>query len=180
MLKRPRIFIFDEATSSLDSETETTLPINQSAGTTQDYTTNIGTLSAVGKLHAKAALTNSLNQTLAQGDYPFYIFGGTTILIFDTDKRIYRSGDTVTITGQAQNRGATDLTSLTLSLSSKYPNQNSQSLYSENFDLSAGASHPFTVTTSAGAAGTVTLSSQVSQNGSVLVGIADQYAVANP
>lgn len=110
--------------------------------------------------------------------YPFYI--GDVYLAFNTDKNSYAPGDTVTIAGQVQNRGATDLAGLTLSLASKYLNENSQSLYSENFDLPAGGSHPFTVTTTAGAAGTVTLTGQVSQNGSVLVEITDQYVVANP
>ena len=84
------------------------------------------------------------------------------------------------ITGQVQNRGGADAANLVLSFNSKYINQSTQLLYTEAFDLLAGGSHPFTVTTSAGIRGTVMLTGEVNQNGSVVVEVTDQYEVINP
>ena len=52
---------------------ETTLPINQPASTTQEYTTNIGILDAMAELHLETTLMNSFGQAIAQANYPFYL-----------------------------------------------------------------------------------------------------------
>jgi tripartite motif-containing protein 71 len=159
---------------------EATLSINQSASTNQDYSTNIGALGVTGKLYLQATLTNSLGQTLGQSSYSFYLFTGDIALLFNTDKKSYNPGETITITGRVENRGATDVANLVFNIYSKLLGQNSKLLYTESFDLPAGNSRPFVVTTSAGAAGTVILTSIVSQGGSTLAEIKDKYEVVNP
>lgn len=159
---------------------QATLSINQSASTNQDYSTNIGALGVTAKLYLQTTLTNSLGQTLGQSSYPFYLFTGGTALFFSTDKKVYKSGEIVTITGRVENRGATDATNLVLTFQSKLVGQSSQSLYTDTFDLPVGWSHPFMSTTSAGAVGTVILTGAVSKNNSILVEIKDQYQVVNP
>lgn len=159
---------------------QATLSINQSASTNQDYSTNIGALGVTAKFYLQTTLTNSLGQTLGQSSYPFYLFTGGTALFFSTDKKVYKSGEIVTITGRVENRGTTDAANLVLTFQSKLVGQSSQSLYTDTFDLPAGGSHPFMSTTSAGAVGTVILTGTVGQNNSILVEIKDQYQVVNP
>jgi tripartite motif-containing protein 71 len=157
---------------------ETTIPINQPASATQDYTTDIGTLSVTGKLLLQAILKNSLGQTMGQASYPFYIVDGNTVLLFNTDKKIYKLGETVTITGQVENRATIEAAGLTLTLNSQLRTQNSELLYTETFNIPAGGTQLFTITTTAGAEGIVTLTGNVTQSNSTLVEITDQYEVA--
>ena len=159
---------------------EATDPINESANSTQDFLKSIGILNTTGKLFLQTMLANSLSQPLAQSEYPFYIFSGDIALFLNTDKKVYSSGETMTITGRVENRGTTDAANLVLTFQSKLVGQSSQSLYTDTFDLPAGGSHPFTVTTSAGTVGTVILTGTVSQNSSTLVEIKDQCQVVNP
>ena len=159
---------------------ETTLSIYQTANSTQDYTANIGPLNVTAKFNLQTTLTNSLGQTITQSSYPFYMFLGNTVLLFNTDKKVYNPGETGTITGRVENRGTTDATNLVLTFQSKLVGQSSQLLYTDTFDLPAGGSHPFTLTTSAGVVGTVILKGAVSKNNSTLVEIKDQYEVVNP
>ncbi len=158
-------------------------PINQLANTTQEYIINIGTINTTGKLSLQATLTNDLGQTIAKGSYPFYIIEEDTVLLLDTDKKAYRSGETMTITGQVENRAAIEAVGLTLTLYGTVSNRslpNSELLYTETFNIPAGGSHPFTITTTAAAEGAVTLIGTVRQNDSILVEIKDQYEVVKP
>ncbi len=154
---------------------ETTIPINQSANTTQEYTTNIGTLNITGKLYLNAELKNSLGQIIATSEYPFYVIGGNTLLLFSTDKKYYRPNETVTITGEVRNLAEITASALSLQLSA-----NSQNIYTATFDVPANGGYPFIVTTTASTEGTYTLTGKVTQNNSTLVEIADQYEVAQP
>jgi DNA-binding beta-propeller fold protein YncE/uncharacterized membrane protein len=157
---------------------ETTVPINQPANTTQDYTTNIGTLNVTGKLLLQADLKNNLGQTIAKASYPFYIVDGNTVLLFNLDKKVYKPAETVTITGQVENRATIEAVGLTLTLHSKLNTQNSGLLFTDSFNIPAGGTHPFTITTTAGTEGIVTLTGEVTQDNSALVEITDQYEVA--
>jgi tripartite motif-containing protein 71 len=159
---------------------ETTLPINQPASAIQDYTTNIGALGVTGKLLLQAKLKNNLSQTIAQASYPFYIVEGNTVLLFNTDKKIYKLGETVTITGQVQNLATIEAAGLTLALNSKLNTQTPELLLTEGFNIPAGGIHPFTITATAGVEGVVTLTGEVTQDNSTLVEITDQYEVAKP
>jgi DNA-binding beta-propeller fold protein YncE len=154
---------------------ETTVPITQAANTAQEYITDIGTLNTTGKLYLNAELKNDLGQTIAKDKYSFYIIEGNTFLIFSTDKKYYRPGETVTIVGEVRNLASITATELTLIL-----NQDSQALYSATFDLPAGGSYSFTTTTTASAKGTYVLTGVVMQGNSALVEITDQYEVAKP
>jgi len=155
---------------------ETSYPINQLANTTQDFSTEIGLLNATGKFSLEATLTNNLGQTLSKSVYPFYVFEGDTVLKLRTDRVFYRPGEMVTITGQVEHHAPVEASGLTFSLLTK----NSPPLYTETFNIPAGGSYPFVVTTMAGVEGTMTLTGRVSQNNALLVEISDQYEVANP
>jgi len=160
-------------------ESDTT--INQGSGTTQNLSIPAGNLGYPGKFYLRGELTNSLGQSLGTSYYPFYIIDGDMVLLFNTDKRIYKPGETVTITGRVENRAPITAENLTLTLSSARVGQNPQVLQTETINLLSGGSYPFTITTIAGAEeGVINLGGTAKQNDQTLITISDQYEVANP
>jgi streptogramin lyase len=154
---------------------ETTIPITQSANTTQSYTINIGTLNATGKLYLQAKLENSLGQTIAKSEYPFYIIEGNTALIFSADQKICKPGETIIIAGEVRNLSSIAVSALNLQLL-----DNNQNVYMATFDLPANGSYPFTVTTTAVNEGIYILTGKVTQDSSTLLETTDSYEVVNP
>lgn len=151
------------------------IPVTQAGNTTQNYPVNIGALNASGKLYLEATLKNSLGQTVAASTYPFYASVGNAVLLFSADKKIYKPGETVTITGEAMNLGSVSLDNTIVSVSS-----GTTTLFSQVVTVSAGGNYPFTVAQAAGADGTVTLSGSISHGGVILSEAADRYEVATP
>jgi len=156
---------------------ETSIPIHQSANSTQNYVTNIGTREAKGKLYLQGILSNKLGQTISRDDSSFYIFDGNTFLLFATDKKIYKSGEIVTITGRIENLAPIEATGLVLVLNSKHLGQTSQILREGPFDIPAGGSHSFTFNIPADKEGEITLIGEVQQSGYKLVEIVEGYEV---
>ncbi|HVP79336.1 MAG TPA: PKD domain-containing protein [Thermodesulfobacteriota bacterium] len=160
-------------------ESDTT--INQGSGITQNLNIPAGNLGYPGKFYLRGELTNSLGQTLGTSCYPFYIVDGDTVLRFNTDKRIYKPGETVTITGKIENRAPIMAENLVLTLYSARVGQSPQALLTETINLLSGGSYPFMITTIAEAEeGVINLGGTVTQNGQTLITISDQYEVANP
>ncbi len=159
-------------------QTDTT--INQGSGTTQTLNISAGNIGQAGKYYLRGELTNSLGQNLGTSYYPFYIIDGDTVLLFNTDKRIYKPGETVTITGRIENRAPITAENLILTLNSSQGGQNPQLLLTETINLLSGGTYSFTITTTAGEEGIVNLVGVVKQNNQTLVSITDQYEVANP
>ncbi|MBE9504962.1 MAG: SMP-30/gluconolactonase/LRE family protein, partial [Proteobacteria bacterium] len=154
---------------------EKTFPVNQSANTEQEYIANVGVLDAKGKLHLEVTLTNNLNQIVAKDSYPFYIVEGDIVLRLNPDKKYYKPGETVTISGEVKNLTGVTASTLSVQAAAGYKN-----IYSEVFDVSANGSQYFTVTTVAGSVGEVFFSGKVTQNNTALVNITDQYTIDNP
>ncbi len=159
---------------------ETSLPINQGTNTTQEYTTGIGTLDVTGKLYLEATLYNGLGQTVAQSGYPFYLYAEDTILSFNTDKRTYKPGERILITGRVENRAPITALNLVFSLSSKNLGRNPKLLLTEIYNILSGGSQSFVVTTTAEVEGLVELIGVVRQDNSSLAAITDWYEVAAP
>jgi hypothetical protein len=159
---------------------QTDTAINQGSDITEILNISAGNIGYAGKFYLRGELTNSLGQSLGTSYYPFYIIDGDTALLFNTDKRIYRPGETVTIAGRIENRAPITAENLTLTLNSRQGGQNPQLLLTETIHLLSGGTYPFTITTTAGEEGVVTLSGAVKQNNEILVRITDQYEVANP
>ena len=144
--------------------------INQGSGVTDTLNILAGNIGQSGKYYLRGELTNSLGQSLGTSYYPFYIIDGDTVLLFNTDKRIYKSGKTVTITGKIENRAPITAENLTLTLNSARVGQSPQLLLTETINLPSGENYPFTITTTVeGEEGTVTLSGAVKQNNEILV-----------
>lgn len=153
---------------------ETSIPVTQEAGTVQEYTISVGSLNTTGKLYLNSELKNNLGQTIAKSEYPFYIIEGTTALIVDTDKKVYRPGEIINIKGEVKNLASLDVSGLVLSLS-----QANQLLYSATFDIPAKGSHAFTFTTIAGPAGEYSITGVAVQN-SMFSEVSILYDVADP
>ncbi len=157
---------------------ETAVPITQPPSITWDYTTPIGALNATGKLYLEAVLKNGLGQTVAASEYPFYLVTASTVLSLSADRKIYRPGETVIVSGEVRNVASIEAAGLTLEVQGQGTGGQGQTIYTETFSVPAGGSHPFTATATAGAEGTVTLIGTITQNNSTLAEIADQYEVA--
>jgi hypothetical protein len=100
---------------------------------------------------------------------------GDTVLQFSTDKKIYRPGETVTISGEVRNVSGQAGTGLSLSLE-----QDGQGLYSAAFDIPAGGGYPFSVSTTAPDEGVHILKGVVKQGTVAVFGINDRYESAVP
>lgn len=166
----------------LDTIFESNTPIIQSANNTLDYITNIGDLNASGKFYLESTLKNSLGQLIASSEYPFYIVGGNTSLIFSADKKIYKQGDTVTISGQVKNLASVDAVNVNLAMKSQPVVEDAvqTTLYSDTINIPAGGSYPFTFTTAADQQATMALIGTVSQDNMTLGEVTDQYVVTWP
>lgn len=158
----------------------TTIPVIQPVNSIQDYTTAAGAINVTGKLYLQATLKNSLGETIAASEYPFYIFDGNTALLISADKKLYEPGEIVAITGEIRNLASVDAANLKIEVSSQMAVETAQSIYTETLSVPAGGGHPFSFTTPAGSAGKVTFTGTVSLNGSILVESADQYDVTAP
>jgi hypothetical protein len=159
---------------------QTDITINQGSGVTQTLNISAGSIGQPGKYYLRGDLTNRLGQSLGTSYYPFYIIDGDTALLFNTNKRIYRSGETVTITGRIENLASITAENLMVTLNTSQNGQNLQLLLIETINLLSGESYPFTITTTAGEEGIVNLVGAVKQNHKTLARITDQYEVALP
>ena len=166
--------------SSSERLFKTDIPITQAADTTQEYVTEINNLNATGKLYYEATLKNSLGQTVANAEYPFYVVDGNTVLAYSTDKKIYKPGEPVTVTGEVKNLASITASGLNLALAVKAVGGSDQGLLTATFDLPADGSYPFTASTTAGSDGLYTLTGSVTQDSSLLAEISDQYQAATP
>jgi hypothetical protein len=159
---------------------QTDVPINLAQGAVADFTNAVGTLGNAGKYYLQGGIISSTGQAIATSESAFFVAQGNTALSVLPDKRVYRPGETVTITGEVRNLAAVEAANLSLLLKGKLSGGVEQALLTEAFTLPAGGSHPFTVTTTAGTEGTITLTGAVTQSSATLAEIADQYEVAAP
>ena len=164
--------------SGTDILFSTTIPVDQYANTTQDYHTAIGTLNTEGKLYLREILKNSFGQLIVQDQYPFYMVKGNIVLQFNTDKRIYKQGETVTVTGDVINLASTEATGLSLGIKRKAGGGEQENMYTADYSIPAQESRSFTFIMTTEMEGTITLTGTVTQNTISLAEIIDQYEVA--
>ena len=157
---------------------EKTIPPLSLSGS-QTLNEDIPAMGMTGKFFVTSTLKSSTSQVIAKAEYPFYTIKGDTILLFNTDKKLYKSGDTITIAGEVQNHAAIAVSGITLTLSQLSASV-SQDLYSATFDIPANGIYPFTIITIADIDGTYTLTGKVTHGNSTLVEISDHYEVTSP
>lgn len=159
---------------------ESDIPADVAAGISADVNKTVGTLGATGKLYLQGALTSASGQTVATSEYPFYIVSGNTLLTLDTDKKVYKPGEPVIVSGEVKNLAGADASALSLTVIGKIQGDVGQVIGTDSFSLPAGGSRLFTFTTTAGAEGVVDLQGSVTKDGNVLATSATRYEVAAP
>ncbi len=113
------------------------LPVNTT--TTQAVSQPIGLANpSVGKYWLLADLSNALGQPLARTAAPFYIFPDHTALTVQTDRRVYRPGQTVQISGRVTNTSPGPV-SLPLTVT-----VNGTGLFTQTYALTAGQGAAYT------------------------------------
>jgi len=155
---------------------QTDVPSNLAQGAVSDLDKTIGTLGMTGKFYLEGTLTSSTGQTVASAEYPFFVEQGNIQVYSVPDKKIYKPGETVTITGEVRNLSSVAATGLTAQIHGT----GILTPYTETFDLPANSAHPFSFTTTAGNDGIYLLTGAVSQNSATLAETTDQYEVASP
>ncbi len=153
--------------------TKTISPVNLSGS--QRLTTAIPAISLPGKYLLKGTLKSNTSQSIAESSYPFYIVSGNVALLIGPDKKLYKKGEVITLSGEARNLSSAAISGISLSLSI-----DGQIINSELFDLPAGASHPITFSLTAATDGVFTLKGKLTQNNVTLAEIVENYEVASP
>ena len=158
---------------------ETDVPVTLAQGALSDLNNAIPALGVPGKYYLQGILTTSTGQTVASGEYPFYVEQGTIELRLATDKKMYRPGETVRVAGEVGNLSTLDAAGLVLKIQGS-GSSGTGTLYSETIDVAANGSHPFSFTTIAGSDGSYGLSGAVTLNSTTLASVGDQYHSASP
>ncbi|GFO57557.1 hypothetical protein GMSM_45640 [Geomonas sp. Red276] len=168
------------ASSQGDVLWQTDVPLNLAPGGVSNLMSTIGTLANAGKYYLQGTVTSGTGQTVASYEYPFQVAQGNTSLSILPDKRVYKPGETATISGEVRNISAVTASNLVFSLQGGVAGGPQQTIYSETFSIPAGGSHPYTATMAAGATGTVALSGTVAQGTTTLAKTTDQFEVSSP
>ncbi len=155
------------------------IPVNQPAGVSRQYFTDVGNLNVSGKFYLEATLINSLGQRVAQSTYPFYIMKGNIYFTFSTDKAMYKPGETVIIQGEVRNFASLALNGVSLVLTRK-TSTGEEAIDSIAFDLPSNGSFSFTSTAQAETEGAFILIGTLTHEDSTLFEASDQYDVAAP
>lgn len=155
---------------------QTDVPASLAQGAVNQLNHTIGTLGMTGKFYLEGTLTSSTGQTVAYAEYPFYVEQGNIQIHLAPDKKIYRPGETVSVTGEVRNLSSIAATGLI----ARVQGTGVTTPYSEGFDLAANSAHPFSITTTAGNDGIYQLTGSVTQNSTTLADVAGQYEVASP
>ncbi|MHA2100157.1 MAG: NosD domain-containing protein, partial [Candidatus Kariarchaeaceae archaeon] len=104
----------------------------------QQLSTSVGNLNITGKLYLQATLYSPSEQIIGYSVYPFYISESDLVLVMDTDKKVYKEGETINITGLVKNKGANITTTLILKT-------NETQIHSEILQLESNETYPYTL-----------------------------------
>ena len=137
---------------------------------TLDLTTefDISKYKLTGKFYVEGTLISNIKQEIAKDIDSFYIIDSQLQLTMETDKRVYKPGETVTVTATVTNNTAVGETGLTLTLAKDGVN-----FLAPTFNLAAGETKTFTATTTGTA--TFLLEGKVKD-----VRIVDHVSIASP
>ena len=154
---------------------ESNVPVDLAAGSLMELNHAVGTIDSAGKYFMEGTLTSATGQTVATSRQPFFMVDGEVAIAFNSDKRVYKPGETVNITGQVINLSAVPFTSLNLAL-----NTNGQNIFASTIDIAESGTYLFNTTVIAGTEGTMKLTGMVTQNGSALADLSDEVTVSAP
>lgn len=114
--------------------TATTWPISETVGTLGGRT---------GKFYLRATLENQLGQTLDRSSYPFYVYPAGTAITLQTDRAVYRPGQTILVSGRVTNTAALSAT-IPLTVTA-----DGQTLLTDTLMLEPGEGAPYSTTLTA-------------------------------
>ncbi|MBN1981389.1 MAG: VCBS repeat-containing protein [Chitinivibrionales bacterium] len=106
---------------------------------TQSYSVQMDTLGACGSYLLRGTVQTSMGQVIAASEYPFHINEGPIFLTFNSNRKVYRPGDTIIITGVVFNTGAEPFSGISLNFMS-----NETNVFSKVIDLRNGGLYEFT------------------------------------
>lgn len=108
------------------------------------FSNTIVPLQGSGKFILQGTVTNYLDQKVGRNEYSFYVGDDLIVLAFDTDKKVYKPGETVTVNGTVYNNSTVDMANVEYGFSAS-----DTVLYSNIIDLPKESAHPFTFSFSA-------------------------------
>ncbi|OGS45247.1 MAG: hypothetical protein A2539_10255 [Elusimicrobia bacterium RIFOXYD2_FULL_34_15] len=102
---------------------------------------NAGAIVNQGKYYTEVMVKNRDGQKLASGDKGFFVNDGDAVLTFNTDKRAYKPGETIDISGAVHNFGLTELTTSVVLL------KGNEQILSQEYIIPANGVTSFSLTT---------------------------------
>ena len=131
---------------------QTTIPVT--ATSTFSVSEAVNPLYVTGRLILDGQLSAATGQLLAQDDYPFYLFDRNVALTLETDRPVYRPGQSIQASGWVTNTSAlTNTVALTLS-------DGTQTLLSQSLTLMPGQGYAYSKTFAATTSVTLTAAAQ--------------------
>ena len=153
--------------------------LSQPGNTNQQYNTDLGTITASGKLYCEATLKNSLGQTLSKSLYPFYVTSGNVAILMSIEKKTYKPGEQIRISGEVVNMSDTPLSGYNLSIT-KLSALGTSELMNNDFGLPARGSFPFSFTFSELREGKYALTATVQNTNLKVADASEHYEVRIP
>ncbi|HUU00232.1 MAG TPA: FG-GAP-like repeat-containing protein, partial [Myxococcota bacterium] len=135
---------------------------------------DIGLLGVTGQLWFRGWLTSALGQELARDRYPFLIVDGDQALSLMTDAEVYKTGDTVSVSGLVSELSGLPASDLVVTVRGA----GGAVLYQEAFDLAAYEQHAYAFTLTAGVPGNYDLSAELTLAGGSVASALARYRVA--
>jgi streptogramin lyase/uncharacterized membrane protein len=153
--------------------------ISQPGNTNQQYLADLGAPSVSGKLYCEATLKNGIGQTLSKSLHPFYVASANIALTMSVDKRIYKPGESITISGEVANISDSLLSGYSLSLI-LYSASGGDEIFRNDFELSSSGSLPFSFSFKASQEGAYALTAIVHNNSVKVVDVTEHFEVWAP
>jgi len=153
--------------------------LSQPGNTNQQYINDFGSFTTFGKLYCEATLKNSLGQILSKSLYPFYITSGNIAILMSMEKKTYKPGEAIIISGEVVNVSDTPLTGYNLSITNLSALGNNE-LMRNDFELPAQGSFPFSFTFSESQEGRYALTAIVQNNNLKVADAIEHYEVRIP
>lgn len=140
---------------------KTTVPVSTTA--TFDYDEITGPLNVTGRLLLDGKLYASSGQLAAADQYPFYLYDRTTALTLESERDVYRPGQTINVSGMVTNTA--DLTATFVF--NLYAG--AQTLISQTLTLAPGAGYPYAASLTATETVSFTATAQAAATGALVV-----------
>lgn len=152
------------------------IPITQPLNTTLNLNYSVPPLFESGQFYLQGQLVSRTGQVINKAEYPFNVVTGNLGFRFQTDKFVYKQGETIHITGSVINLGLIEATNVMVRFYDDYWSI----LYEGTFDIPQKGSRPFNFSITAGPKGIYQLQGYMTQNMKGFIYIVEKYEVDVP